>query len=84
MEHKPVLQMGSDRMLLRYAYHKTFSVVFSDKCEWQNGFNPDEKGDLVWYTDESKTNKALVLGLAEGLNKGAQLQFWVPHHSELG
>jgi hypothetical protein len=49
--------MGSDRMLLRYVYHKPFTVKFPDKCEWQNGFNPENKGGLVWYTDGSKTNK---------------------------
>jgi hypothetical protein len=43
MEHEPILQMGSDMMLPRYAYHKPFTVKFPDKCEWQNGFNPDNK-----------------------------------------
>jgi hypothetical protein len=45
MEHQPILQMGSDRMLPRYAYHKPFTLKFPDKCEWHN------KGGLVWYTD---------------------------------
>jgi len=39
--------MGYDRMLMRQVYHKTFSVKFPDKCEWQNVFNPDNKGGLV-------------------------------------
>jgi hypothetical protein len=34
MEHEPILQMGSDMMLVRYAYHKPFTVKFPDKCEW--------------------------------------------------
>jgi hypothetical protein len=63
MEHEPILQMGSDRMLPRYAYHKPFTVKFPDKCEWQNGFNPDNKAGLVWYTDRSKTNKGTVAGV---------------------
>ena len=36
-----ILQMGPDKMLPRYAYHKPFTVKFPDKYEWQNGFNPD-------------------------------------------
>ena len=32
-------------------------VKFPDKCELQNGFNQDNKGAMVWYTDGSKTNK---------------------------
>jgi hypothetical protein len=55
-EQDPILQMWSHRMLLRYAYHKTFTVKFPNKCEWQNRFNPDNKGGLAWYTDRSKTN----------------------------
>jgi hypothetical protein len=57
MEHEPIIQMGSDRMLPKYAYHKPVTDKFPDKCEWQNGFNPDNKGGLVWYTDGFKTNK---------------------------
>ena len=38
-EHKPSLHMWSNRMLLRYAYHKPFMVKFPEKCKWQNGFN---------------------------------------------
>ena len=48
---------GSDRMFLRYVYHKTFMVKFPDKCKWQNKFNPDNKVGLVWYTDGYKTSK---------------------------
>jgi len=57
MENKPILHMWSDRMLLRYAYHKPFTVKFPEKCIWQNGFNRDNKQGLVWYTDGSKTSK---------------------------
>jgi hypothetical protein len=63
MEHEPILQMGCDRMLPRYAYHKPFTVKFPDKCEWQNGFKPDNKGGPVWYTDGSKTNKGTGAGV---------------------
>ena len=68
IEHKTILHMEFDTMLPRYAYHK-----FPDKCEWENGLQPDNKGGRVWYRDGSKTNtgtdtgaqergKALVLG----------------------
>jgi hypothetical protein len=63
MEHEPILQKGSDRMVPRYAYHKPFTVKFPDKCEWQNGFNPNNKGGLVWYTEGSKTNKGTGAGM---------------------
>jgi hypothetical protein len=57
MEHEPILQTGSDSMLPRYAYHKPFTVKFPEKYKWQNRFNQDNRGGLVWYTDGSKTNK---------------------------
>ena len=56
-------QMGSERMLLRFVYHKPFMVKFPDKCEWQNGFNPDNKGRLVWYIDGFKTSKGTGTGV---------------------
>jgi hypothetical protein len=50
-------------MLLRYAFHKPFTVKFPDRCESQNGFKTDNEGGLVWYTDGSKTNKGTVVGV---------------------
>jgi hypothetical protein len=44
-------------MILRYAYHKPFMVMFPDKCEWQNKFNLNSTGGPVWYEDGSKTNE---------------------------
>jgi hypothetical protein len=71
MEHDPILQMGSDMMLPRYAYHKPFIVKFPDEREWQNGFNPDNKGGLVWYTNRFKTNKGTGAGVYRwGLRRG--------------
>jgi hypothetical protein len=58
-----ILQMGSDRMLQRFVYHKPCMVKFPDKCEWQNRFNPDNKGCLVWYIDRYKTNKETGAGV---------------------
>jgi hypothetical protein len=43
MEHEPILQMGTDGMIQKYAYHKPFTVKFPDKYEWQNRFNPDNR-----------------------------------------
>lgn len=57
MEDEPIPPMRADRVTPRYAYHKPFTVKFLGSCEWQNGFKPDIKGGLVWYTDRSKTNK---------------------------
>jgi hypothetical protein len=71
MEHKPILQMGTDRMILRYAYHRPFMVKFPEKCEWQNRFTPDIKGGLVWYMYRSKTNKGSGAGVYKwGLRGG--------------
>jgi hypothetical protein len=56
MDDEPILQMKTDRVTPRYAYHKPFTVKFPDRCEWQNGFKPDIIGGLVWYTDRSKIN----------------------------
>lgn len=39
--------VGTDKMILRYAYHKPFKVQLSNKHEWQNGFNLENKGGLV-------------------------------------
>jgi hypothetical protein len=63
MEHKTMLQMGSYKMLSRYAYHEPFMVKFPDMCELQNRFNPDHKEGSVWYTDSSQTNKATGAGM---------------------
>jgi len=48
--------MGTDQMILRYAYHKPFKVQLPNKHKWQKGFNSDNKGGLVWYMDRSKKN----------------------------
>jgi hypothetical protein len=55
-------------MLPRKAYYKPFTVKFPDKCEWQNRFNPDDKQDLVWFTDRSHLlTPILLLGCADGV-----------------
>jgi hypothetical protein len=43
MEHEPILQMGTDRMIQRHAHQKPFMVKFPDKDKWHNRFTPDNK-----------------------------------------
>jgi hypothetical protein len=60
IKHAPVLQAGTGRMIMRYAYHNPFMVKFPDNCERYNRL--DSKGGLVWYKDGSKTNKRTGAG----------------------
>jgi hypothetical protein len=62
LEKEPVLQMGSDKMILKRVYDKPFTIRFPDGSEWKKGFQPDRNGGLIWYTDGSKEKKALELG----------------------
>jgi hypothetical protein len=81
MEHETILQMGSDRILLRYAYHKQFTVKFPDSYERQNGFNPDNKCGLVCTQMGTRPIKALVLVCIDGAQEGATASVWSPYHS---
>jgi hypothetical protein len=63
MKKEPILQMGPDRMIPRHVYEKSFNVRIPDKSEWKEGFRPDRKGGLIWYTDGSKTNKGMGAGV---------------------
>jgi hypothetical protein len=85
VEYEPILQMGSDRMLLRYAYHKPFRVKFPDKCEWQNEFNPDNKGAWSGTQTGSRPIKALVLVCIDGAREGgtASVLGSIPRYSGL-
>jgi hypothetical protein len=38
MEKEPILQMGSDKMILRHVYDKPFTIRFPDRSEWKMGF----------------------------------------------
>jgi len=60
----------TDRMILRYAYYKPFTVKFPDKCEWQNVFTSNIKWDLVWYMDRSKTSKGSGSGVYRWGSRG--------------
>jgi hypothetical protein len=59
----PILLMGTDKMLPSYVYEKSFTVRFPDRSESREGYKPDRKGGLIWYTDGSKTNKGTGAGV---------------------
>jgi hypothetical protein len=63
MKKEPILQMGSDKMIPKHVYDKPFTIRFPDRSEWKEGFQPDRKGGLIWYTDGSKTNKGIGAGV---------------------
>jgi hypothetical protein len=56
-------------------------VKLPDKCEWQNGFNPDNKGAWSGIQIGSRPIKAMVLGLEKGAQ--ASLLGSIPRHSRL-
>jgi hypothetical protein len=57
MMEESILQMGTDKMTPRYAFHKPFMVRLPDRSEWDRGIVPIGKRGLIWYTDGSKTNE---------------------------
>jgi hypothetical protein len=44
MKEEPILQMDTDKMILRHVYDKPFMVRFPDRSEWKDGFQPGRKG----------------------------------------
>jgi hypothetical protein len=42
MEHEPILLVGTDKMIPRYAFYKSFKIQLPDKNEWQNEFSPNK------------------------------------------
>jgi hypothetical protein len=65
MEDEPKLQMRTDSITPRYAYHKPFTVKFPDRCEWQNRCKTDAiqtpKKDWSCTQTGLRPIKALVL-----------------------
>jgi hypothetical protein len=57
MEKEPILQMGSDCMIPRHVYDKTFMIRVPDRNERKKEFQPHRKGGLIWYTDGSKEQR---------------------------
>jgi hypothetical protein len=50
-------------MMPRNVCDKAFTVRFPDRSEWRDGFQPDRKVGLIWYTDGSKRNKGTGAGM---------------------
>jgi hypothetical protein len=69
MDHKPILLMGTDQMIPRYAYHKPFKVQLLNNQEWQNRINPHKKGGLAGIQTDPRPTKALELGCTNGAGK---------------
>jgi hypothetical protein len=75
--------MGADRTISPYAYHKTFTVKFRDKCGMAEPLQTDKKGGLVWYTGPIPI-KTLVLGYIDGARRGdITSTFGCTHYSSL-
>jgi hypothetical protein len=56
IKKEPILQIRTDIMIAKHVYDKTFTVRFRDRSDWKDGFQPDCKGGLIWYADDSKKN----------------------------
>jgi len=72
---KTVLLMRADKMIPRYAYHKSMKIQLPDKSEWQNWFSPDKKGSLVSYMEGSKTNEGTGAWCTDGAQKMGIVSF---------
>jgi hypothetical protein len=57
MKKGPILQMETDRMIQRPVCNKPFTIIFPDKSEWIDRFQPNTKGALIWFTYGSKISK---------------------------
>ena len=58
--------MGTDRTTVRHAYHKPFMLKFTDKHEWQNGFNAVTYRGCSDIWMGPRPIKALMLGSIGG------------------
>jgi ribonuclease HI len=63
MIKEPILQMGTDKMITRYIFHKPFTVKLTNRSEWDRGLVPIQQGGLIGYTDGSKTNEGTGAGV---------------------
>jgi hypothetical protein len=63
MIKEPILQIGSDKMIPKHVYDKPFKIRFPDRSDWKEGFQPDRTEGLIWYTDDSNTNKGTGAGV---------------------
>jgi ribonuclease HI len=63
MKKEPIFQMGFDKMIPRNVYKKPFTIRIPDRSAWKEGFEPDRKGGIIWYTDGSKTSNGTGAGV---------------------
>jgi hypothetical protein len=58
MKKEPILQMGSDKIIVRHVYDKPFMIRFHDKSEWKKGVSTRQKWgtNLVyrWLQDRKR------------------------------
>jgi hypothetical protein len=55
-------------------YMTNFSVNYHDRREWNDGFQPDRKRGLIWYTHMVQ-RKMKALGLECGYGKSKKLSY---------
>jgi hypothetical protein len=63
--------MGTDKMTLRHVYVKPFMGRFPDRSEWKHEFQPNRKGELIWYNDgANKGTRTGVYGYGTSFRLG--------------
>ena len=80
MEHEPILLIGTDKMTIRYAYHKPFKIQLLERVHGKMGLAQIRKGAWSGIQMGPKPMKTLVLGCTDGAQKRALLQPLAPHH----
>jgi ribonuclease HI len=63
MEKEPILQRGSDKMILIHVYDNPSLSDFLIEVNGKRDFNPTETGVLIWFTYGSKTEKGTGAGV---------------------
>jgi hypothetical protein len=70
MEHKPIREPGSDRMLLRYAHHTPFMVSSLASVNGRMGLAQTTKGAWSGIQKGPRPITALVQGCTDGAREG--------------
>jgi hypothetical protein len=84
MMTEPILQMGTNKMILRYAFHKPLTARLPDKSQWERGAIPIGKGGLIWHTDRSKKNEGSGARVYGHSMRQREFQPRKVHHGILG
>ena len=81
----PILQMRSNRILQKHAYHRLFMVKFPNKCAWKNWFNPGNKEAWSGTQAGPWPQKAQVLGCIDGAQEGGTVSVFgsTPQYSRM-